>query len=73
VLLEESREIALGAKAEVFGNTSDFILVMAQAADRCLDTQRIDIDARAEAGAASEQMIEVRAGRPSRRSLLLTR
>ena len=62
MLLEKSREIALGAEAEMFGNLTDLILLPAQPADRSLDAKGIGVDARADAGTAAEQMIEVRAG-----------
>lgn len=62
MLLEKSREIALGAKAEIFGNAAYLVLVLAEAADRCFHAQRIDVDARADAGAIAKKMIEVRSG-----------
>lgn len=60
MLLEKSREIAMGTETEVFGDVTDFIL-LAQTADRSLDAKCIGVDARADAGATAEQMIEVRA------------
>jgi hypothetical protein len=34
VLLKKSREITLSAETKIFGNAADFILVLAQPADR---------------------------------------
>lgn len=60
MLLEKPREIALSAKAKIFGNAADFILVLSQPADRGFHTKCIDVHARADPGAAAEEMIEVR-------------
>ena len=60
MLLEKSREITLGAEAEVLGNVADFIVLLAQLADRGLHAKRVGVDARTEAGATAKQMIEVR-------------
>ena len=62
MLLEKSGEIALGAEAEMFGNLTDLILLLAQPADRRLDAKGIGVDPRADAGTAAEQVIEMRAG-----------
>ena len=62
VLLKKSREITLGAKAKILRNAADFVLVLAQPADRSFHPQRIDIDAGTDAGAIPKQMIEVRPG-----------
>ena len=62
MLLEEPREIALGAEAEVLGDMADLVRMLAQPADRGFHAQRIDIDARADTGAMAKQMIEVRPG-----------
>ena len=60
MLLEKSREITLGAEPEVLGNVADFIVLLAQLADRGLHAKRVGVDARAEAGTTAEQVIEVR-------------
>ena len=61
-LLKKSREITLSAEAKIFGAAADFILVLAQPADRSFHPQRIDVNAGADAGAIAKQMIEVRPG-----------
>jgi hypothetical protein len=61
MLLKKPREIALGAEAEIFRNATDFAVMLAQSADRGFNTKRIGVDARADAGATAEQVIEVRA------------
>ena len=60
MLLEKSREITLGAEAEVLGNVADFIVLLAQLADRGLHAKRVGVDARAKPSATAKQMIEVR-------------
>ena len=41
MLLEKSREITLGAEAEMLGNVADFIVLLAQLADRGLHAKRV--------------------------------
>ena len=60
MLLEKSREITLGAEAEVLGNVADFVVLLAQLADRGLHAKRVGVDARAKPRATAKQMIEVR-------------
>ena len=60
MLLEKAREVTLSGEAEVFGNMAYFIPLLSQAIDRRLDTKRVGVNARAEAGAAAEQIIEMR-------------
>ena len=63
MLLKESGEIALRAKAEVFGNIADLVLLQPQTADRGFDAKRVGVKPRADTGAVAEQMIEVRPGK----------
>ena len=46
VLLEETREVALGGKAKVFGDVADFAALLSQTIDRRLDAQRVRVNAR---------------------------
>src|SRR5262249_10064613 len=61
MLSEEACEIALSAEAERIRNDADPVILLVQAADGRFDTQRVEIEPRAEADAGAEQMVEMRA------------
>src|SRR5262249_36629966 len=61
MLAEEACEIALRAEAERIRNDADPVILLVQAADGRFDTQRVEIEPRAEADAGAEQVVEMRA------------